>query len=57
MIEKRCFFLMCGTDDIDTNYMTFYICVNVFKEPREPYKIDMEFKLANLWIEMNNEVI
>lgn len=57
VIEKRCFFLLCGADDIDSNYMTFYICVNVFKEPREPYKLDINFTLANLCIEINNEVI
>ena len=57
VVEKRCFFLMCGYDDHDSNYMTIQISINIFKEPREPLKIDCSVRFHNTMIELCNEVI
>jgi len=57
IIEKRCFFLLCGDDDINGNWLEFESVVNVFKEPRSPYRIDVKFSLHNTIIEISNEVI
>jgi hypothetical protein len=56
VVEKRCFFLACGHDDHDTNYMTITISINVFKEPREPFNIDVQVNLHNTLVELCNEV-
>lgn len=57
VIEKRCFLLLCGPNDHDSNYLTIQIHVNVFKSPREPLKVDFSLKMENTMIEICNEVI
>lgn len=57
VIEKRCFFLMCGEDDLDSNYLTIQSSINIFKEPREAFKVVVDVKVHNTIIEMCNDVI
>ena len=39
-VEKRCFFLMSGEDDYNTNAFEIRMCLNIFDEPRATQKID-----------------
>lgn len=48
---------MCGEDDLDSNYLTVQTSINVFKEPREALKIQVDVKVHNTIIEMCNDVI
>lgn len=55
-IEKRCYFLLCGEDDV-SDFMDFTTSVNIFKLPREPYRITVNIALHNVFVEVCNEII
>jgi hypothetical protein len=45
LVEKRCFLLCCGEDDVITDFLSMRLSVNVFDEPRAPKKLEVTFKL------------
>lgn len=56
-IEKRCFLLLCGDNDLDGDYLELEARIDIFKNPRDPYVINFSFNLHNTIIEVCNDVI
>jgi len=46
LVEKRCFLLCVGDDDDNSDYLNLRISVNVFDEPRNPVKVEINLKLS-----------
>lgn len=55
-IEKRCFFLLCGDDDM-SDYFEIESRVNILGPPRDPWKINFKLSLHNTYIEICNEIV
>lgn len=57
VIEKRCFFLLGGDDDINTNAVSLSLTHNVFDEPRHTQRLDVQIKISTALVEICSELI
>lgn len=55
-IVKRCFFLLCGRDDM-SDFLEVENTINVFAAPRDPFRIEMKLNLHNIIVEICNDVV
>ena len=55
-IEKRCFLLLCGLDDM-SDYIEIQSRINILGAPRDPWKITFHLTLHNTYIEICNEIV
>ena len=56
-VDKRCFFLAVGDDDLNSNAFTMSASINVFDEPKVQRKLEMRTKLSNIIIELCPEIL
>lgn len=56
-VEKRCFFLCCGNDDVSSDFLNVRTTINIFDEPRAPQRLEITVKPGNTIIEISKEVI
>jgi len=55
-IVKRCFFLLCGRDDM-SDFLEIENKINVFKAPRDPFRIEFKLNVHNIIVEICNDVV
>jgi hypothetical protein len=55
-VEKRCFFLMCGRQNLDSA-ISIDIVINAFDNPSVAKKITMAISIDNIIIEYCNEIL
>lgn len=56
-IDKRCFLLAIGDDDVQGNAFTVSLSFNAFDEPKVPKKLEARLKLNNVIIELCPEIL
>jgi hypothetical protein len=57
LVEKRCFVCLVGEDDHTQNAIALSLSFNIFDEPRVTPKLNISFRLQNIFIELCEEVI
>ena len=56
-VDKRCFFLAVGDDDVTSNAFTLSVSINIFDEPKVQKKMEARTKLSNVIVELCPEIL